>query len=58
MDLHAGLQLWKSCQQGGQSAKVKFIRESLDDALHQVLLRYFILAADHLLHHSALHNFL
>ena len=37
---------------------MELIREALNDALHQVLLRYFILAAHHLLHHTALHDFL
>ncbi len=58
MDFDAGLQLWQSCQKSGQCAKVELIREALNDALHQILLRNLILTADDLLHHSALDNIL
>ena len=58
MNLHTGLQLWEGRQQDGQGSQMKFVRKALDDALHEVLLCNFILAADNLLHHASLHNIL
>lgn len=51
MDLDRALQLRQSAQQDIKCADVELVREALDDALHEVLLRNVVLALNDLLHH-------
>ena len=59
-DVHfdAQLQLGQRGQQGLQGSQVEFVGEALDEALHEILLRYVVLAGHDLLQDARLHNLL